>query len=178
MPKSAPRHVAKPASEQTVVERWNAERTLQEQIPKVHDQICANTNGNCTKDVVCFNAQDLPRHGCCCLTPRLTCRRPRRAESSLWLGVLMVVKYTGRKIVSPADKLDIKTDVHKGDWLQVPPCKARSVKGQLSLLVRAAVTLAMVVYAILAWCLVLGVWTPDTQTRRLLLPLEGSLAPK
>jgi len=52
MPKSAPRHMAKPASQQTVVERWNAERTLEEQIPKVHDQSCANTNGNGTKDVV------------------------------------------------------------------------------------------------------------------------------
>src|SRR3989442_1450217 len=52
MPERAPRHVAQPAAKQTVVERWNAECALQEQIPKVHEQRCTKANGHCTRDVV------------------------------------------------------------------------------------------------------------------------------
>lgn len=49
MPESASRHVAKPASQQTVVEGRNAERALQELIPNVHEESRANPNGNCTE---------------------------------------------------------------------------------------------------------------------------------
>jgi hypothetical protein len=63
VPESAPRDVAKPAPEQAKVERWNAERTLQEQIPKVRDQSRANTNCNCAKDVLWFKTNGLPLDG-------------------------------------------------------------------------------------------------------------------
>src|SRR6266545_6715703 len=53
--RKVPRNVAKPASEQAVVERWDAEPTLQEQVPKVHDQSCADASGDCTEDVACFH---------------------------------------------------------------------------------------------------------------------------
>src|SRR6266566_1383415 len=58
MPKGALGHVAKPASEQAVAERWNTECTLQEQIPKVYRNCCANTDNNGTEDDVCLNAHD------------------------------------------------------------------------------------------------------------------------
>jgi hypothetical protein len=73
--------MAKPASEQTVVERWNVERTLQEQISQVHDQSRANANGNCTEDVVWFNAHDLPRQGCYCLTNKDSSGGPHTGEA-------------------------------------------------------------------------------------------------
>src|SRR5436309_9602199 len=76
MPDSPPRHVAQPTSEQTVAERWNAERTLQEKIPKVHYQSCANTNNNCTRDVGCFNAHEYPQYRRCCLG--CVCKAPSR----------------------------------------------------------------------------------------------------
>lgn len=48
-----------PASEP----RRNAESTLQEQIPKVHDQGCADAHGDRAKDGACFKIHDLPRCG-------------------------------------------------------------------------------------------------------------------
>src|SRR5205814_5985647 len=56
MPKRALQQVTNPASEQTVTERWKAERMLQEQIPKIYRQSCTNTDSNRTKNIACFNA--------------------------------------------------------------------------------------------------------------------------
>src|SRR5215210_4245699 len=55
MPERAGRHMAKPASEQTVVERWNSERALQKQIPQIHQQSRANTNPDSSKGIVGVN---------------------------------------------------------------------------------------------------------------------------
>ena len=38
------RHVPDPAPEEAEVERWNAERDLQEQVPEIHDQRRAETD--------------------------------------------------------------------------------------------------------------------------------------
>jgi hypothetical protein len=39
-----------------IVERWNAESTLEEEIPKVYPHCCTNTNENGTKDDAWFSA--------------------------------------------------------------------------------------------------------------------------
>ena len=60
-------HVAKPAPDQTIVGQSDAESTLQEQRPKVHEQSRAKANGDCVQSVSCFSTRDLPRGGCSCL---------------------------------------------------------------------------------------------------------------
>jgi len=49
MPESALRQVANPASEEAVIQRWDVERSPQEQIPQVHHQRSADSNRNCTQ---------------------------------------------------------------------------------------------------------------------------------
>jgi hypothetical protein len=59
MPKPALGHVAKPTPEEAVVERENAERTLQKKIPQVHEKSRPNTNGNGSYYSVCLDVHDL-----------------------------------------------------------------------------------------------------------------------
>lgn len=65
MPESTRRHVAKPAPEQAVAQRRDAEHTLQEKMPEVQDERRANTDDHRPDDVVCFNAHCRSwREGC------------------------------------------------------------------------------------------------------------------
>ena len=57
MPKPAARHMEQPTAEQTEVERWDAERTLQENIPQILDKGCAYPD-HCGAE----NERRLPAH--------------------------------------------------------------------------------------------------------------------
>ena len=53
------RHMSDPASQQTIVERWNAEGAFEEEIPQVHQQRRADSDGHGSRDIPDFDAHDL-----------------------------------------------------------------------------------------------------------------------